>query len=1293
METSNLSCLGVGTTSSQTSLEEKRLSGVCSSRMLLGSSSTTGSIQSCDVTDILSRSNNGIAGGFLSPATTSSNLDCTLQCSVTVAVPPLGSSFRSIGGSRPKPEIRITTNNKNKQLEELLHMSENERFDYDDDSGNNTPNIFLNQEDSQENPNEDDYDDDDDDDNDDEEEVGECDSDFDGLDLEDDDHDPVPLGDILDKLQANASLNYSHCPKKESPDNLIQLHAAQEDNDSQTISATVNVAALDLSDPDSIYRHLSELNDTVLRVSAKNSSAPGSGQQSPISFLNSPDIGNDASQCQDAMTPNSSTRSSSPANSRTENSDLSSITGKIGSISVNGTPCSSTQIFLNKNSTFLPSNIQLPTSPLALAVSCSTPSPSMLCSPLPSVSRSSSVPCSPNVLTKSSSSSNLATKSTPQSCAICYKVFSNASALAKHRLTHSEERRYHCNICSKAFKRQDHLNGHLLTHRSTKPFACQVEGCGKSYCDARSLRRHKENHHATGLKHHQHHHHTLVSIPTINASAQIPTPTLAIASKSESVNVESTSPTVTRSTVGDTKIMFSSKGLTAQQLQLIEQLLKDSRSGKIVSLPTNPNLSTLQPHPPPPPPMNISFPLSQNSSKPTCNISSPQISPVISTLNIAVKRVASPEKGCIPIGPDKPVECTICNRKFKNIPALNGHMRLHGGYYKKDSEGKKILTSAALRQNLKGAKLSSTFSKNNLKRKCGITLEETSAKKTSLCPVNLQTSLSNLQPITPASLSGMCLSTNNTTNMINLTSTLEQKVPFESQARFSSSVCPIPQPSLAFQSLPPPDTNKLLENLEKKNFALMLIKNEDVHKFSTYDGSLKYAKDKAPMKLKALPAHHSKGIGTKETRTAVVCESKSTQNQVTYTIGLPPIALPTKPVPKLQLEESKSSTKFTPQLNSPLVTQALKVKFPSATEQIQDSKDFLCTLQRPIEFKNTGSTCVTQGNKENTNLIFFPDSQDLSRNSDMSEVTFHGMSPLAKTEAASADASEKGTTLSSNHQMNYFHNNNFEEFIESNTSLSQFLQSSSCQSVLNQLRASPLTKSHLMLRVDNSSDKNPKIGKDHQADIPDQIIKCEEAFDMEEKGVLVWSPDDLFDEKSVEDYLQVASSCAILQGSHNEELALELLHNHSGKVFSALQDLLSLTNRTPDEDTLSIDTDFEDESEESDMDMDAGTAAQSQRMKAIPWTEHEVNTFYEGLVKYKKNFSKISHFVETKTVKECVEFYYLWKNFCHDEAHSFKNIFYSECSGNTKYSAMYDPAGTETFAIKIQEEKPESTSS
>ncbi|XP_021344488.1 pair-rule protein odd-paired-like, partial [Mizuhopecten yessoensis] len=38
-------------------------------------------------------------------------------------------------------------------------------------------------------------------------------------------------------------------------------------------------------------------------------------------------------------------------------------------------------------------------------------------------------------------------------------------------------------------------NGHLMTHRDKKPYECNVDSCQKSYCDARSLRRHLENHH------------------------------------------------------------------------------------------------------------------------------------------------------------------------------------------------------------------------------------------------------------------------------------------------------------------------------------------------------------------------------------------------------------------------------------------------------------------------------------------------------------------------------------------------------------------------------------------------------------------------------------------------------------------------------------------------------------------------------------------------------------------------------------------------------------------------------
>lgn len=42
-------------------------------------------------------------------------------------------------------------------------------------------------------------------------------------------------------------------------------------------------------------------------------------------------------------------------------------------------------------------------------------------------------------------------------CSLCGKVFSSASSLSKHYLTHSQERKHVCKVCSKAFKRQDHL--------------------------------------------------------------------------------------------------------------------------------------------------------------------------------------------------------------------------------------------------------------------------------------------------------------------------------------------------------------------------------------------------------------------------------------------------------------------------------------------------------------------------------------------------------------------------------------------------------------------------------------------------------------------------------------------------------------------------------------------------------------------------------------------------------------------------------------------------------------------
>ncbi|XP_031786670.1 uncharacterized protein LOC100123674 isoform X2 [Nasonia vitripennis] len=370
----------------------------------------------------------------------------------------------------------------------------------------------------------------------------------------------------------------------------------------------------------------------------------------------------------------------------------------------------------------------------------------------------------------------------PQQCQVCGKVFNNASALTKHKLTHSDERKYVCTMCGKAFKRQDHLNGHMLTHRNKKPYECKAEGCGKSYCDARSLRRHTENHHASNKVNES----TSPSSPatgpnTPNTPGSNPsTPSTPGGSAAATATPPAHGHTALKQLLasepqpaqikGSTGPGGSNEGLTKQQLELIQQIMQQTQqqqqqqqqqqvtvqtqnqtqqqqsttgtttngqvqktgakpivkssttiSGPIVNAVTA-SVAASRSSPKPKvwnhahqqaqqqqaqqqqqqqqhqqhpqqqqqPQQQHQLPVQANSPgnnstgkvsgglSPASNSNSSS-SPGTATVVVSAKSPVEP----------KPVECNLCHRKFKNIPALNGHMRLHGGYFKKDAENKK----------------------------------------------------------------------------------------------------------------------------------------------------------------------------------------------------------------------------------------------------------------------------------------------------------------------------------------------------------------------------------------------------------------------------------------------------------------------------------------------------------------------------------------------------------------------------------------------------------------------------
>nr|XP_015802921.2 mitotic deacetylase associated SANT domain protein a isoform X1 [Nothobranchius furzeri] len=151
------------------------------------------------------------------------------------------------------------------------------------------------------------------------------------------------------------------------------------------------------------------------------------------------------------------------------------------------------------------------------------------------------------------------------------------------------------------------------------------------------------------------------------------------------------------------------------------------------------------------------------------------------------------------------------------------------------------------------------------------------------------------------------------------------------------------------------------------------------------------------------------------------------------------------------------------------------------------------------------------------------------------------------------------------------------------------------------------------------------IGQQYQAEIPDLQQLPSSQFDQH-KADLVWLPSDASDfnpgaRDSIEDLMNMACSSVLSGGGTNQELVLHCLHECGGKILETLERLMLHDSVFP-----------------------RGHHLEGYHYSGSDsWSAEEKCYFNKGISAYRKDFFLVQKLVRTKTVAQCVEFYYTYK--------------------------------------------------
>ncbi|KAJ4928662.1 hypothetical protein JOQ06_004288 [Pogonophryne albipinna] len=151
------------------------------------------------------------------------------------------------------------------------------------------------------------------------------------------------------------------------------------------------------------------------------------------------------------------------------------------------------------------------------------------------------------------------------------------------------------------------------------------------------------------------------------------------------------------------------------------------------------------------------------------------------------------------------------------------------------------------------------------------------------------------------------------------------------------------------------------------------------------------------------------------------------------------------------------------------------------------------------------------------------------------------------------------------------------------------------------------------------------IGQRYQAEIPDLRDPASSQFDQHKADVVWLTIDDSKlkhgDQECMEDFMNLACCSVLRGGGTNQELVLHCFHESGGDFIETLERLMLQDPVFPKDHLL----------------------AGYHYSGSDCWTAEEKRYFNKGISAYRKDFFMVQKLVQSKTVAQCVEFYYTYK--------------------------------------------------